>query len=124
MIEYLNTVSPAAAQVKPSGIRKYFDLASSLDGVISLGVGEPDFVTPEHIRAAGIASLNAGKTQYTSNKGLPALRNALCAHAVRIRQGLSHLHPQTAHLPRLRKDRHVPPPSATVARGVSSADRA
>ncbi|HET9199598.1 MAG TPA: aminotransferase class I/II-fold pyridoxal phosphate-dependent enzyme [Dehalococcoidia bacterium] len=62
-----------------SGIRRFFDLLGSIDGVISLGVGEPDFVTPWHIRDAAIRSLERGHTHYTSNYGLPELRSALAA---------------------------------------------
>lgn len=61
----------------PSGIRKYFDLASTLEGCISLGVGEPDFVTPQHIRQACVQSLDEGMTMYTSNSGMPELRDAI-----------------------------------------------
>jgi aminotransferase len=61
----------------PSGIRKFFDLVSGMDGAISLGVGEPDFVTPWHIREACIYSLEAGITHYTSNKGMPDLRECI-----------------------------------------------
>ena len=60
--------------MKPSGIRKYFDIVETLEGAISLGVGEPDFVTPWEIRSAGIRSLQKGYTQYTGNRGLPELR--------------------------------------------------
>ena len=70
-------VSKKAKNVKPSGIRKFFDLASKNKDVISLGVGEPDFVTPWEIRDAGISTLKRGYTQYTSNKGLPKLRTAI-----------------------------------------------
>jgi len=63
--------------IKPSGIRKYFDIAAAMPNVISLGVGEPDFVTPERIRAAGIAAIEAGETHYTSNYGTIELRAAL-----------------------------------------------
>jgi aminotransferase len=63
--------------IKPSGIRKYFDIAASMPNVISLGVGEPDFVTPEHIRRAGIAAIEQGETHYTSNYGTLELREAL-----------------------------------------------
>lgn len=70
-------VSKKAKNVKPSGIRKFFDLASKNKDVISLGVGEPDFVTPWEIRDAGISTLKRGYTQYTSNKGLPKLRKAI-----------------------------------------------
>jgi aminotransferase len=65
--------------VKPSGIRKFFDIAASMPDVISLGVGEPDFVTPEHIRQAGIASIARGDTHYTSNYGTLELREAIVA---------------------------------------------
>lgn len=64
--------------MKPSGIRKFFDLVSEMDDVISLGVGEPDFATPWHIRSAGIYSLEKGRTWYTSNAGLAELREAIC----------------------------------------------
>jgi aminotransferase len=66
--------------VKPSGIRKFFDIVASMPDVISLGIGEPDFVTPEHIRRAGIASVEAGDTHYTSNYGTLALRQAIVQH--------------------------------------------
>ncbi|HPS91895.1 MAG TPA: aminotransferase class I/II-fold pyridoxal phosphate-dependent enzyme, partial [Methanothrix sp.] len=61
----------------PSGIRKFFDLVSEMEGAISLGVGEPDFVTPWHVREACIYSLESGDTHYTSNKGIPELREAI-----------------------------------------------
>lgn len=63
-----------ARGLKPSGIRKYFDIVETMEGAISLGVGEPDFVTPWEIRSAGIRSLQKGYTQYTGNRGLPQLR--------------------------------------------------
>lgn len=63
--------------MKPSGIRKFFDVANEVPEVISLGVGEPDFETPYHIREAGIQALQAGKTFYTSNSGLQNLRNEI-----------------------------------------------
>ncbi len=63
--------------IKPSGIRKYFDIAATMADVISLGVGEPDFVTPERIRAAGVAAIEDGETHYTSNYGTIELRAAL-----------------------------------------------
>jgi aminotransferase len=66
--------------IPPSGIRKFFDLLSSVEGVISLGVGEPDFVTPWHICEAAIYSLEKGYTMYTSNKGTPELRAELAKH--------------------------------------------
>src|SRR5512137_19639 len=64
-------------EMPPSGIRKFFDLVSEMDGAISLGVGEPDFVTPWHVREACIYSLESGNTHYTSNKGMPELREAI-----------------------------------------------
>ena len=70
-------VSKKAKNVKPSGIRKFFDIVSEQKDVISLGVGEPDFITPWEIRDAGIQTLKKGYTQYTSNKGLPALRSEI-----------------------------------------------
>ena len=67
-------VSQKVKNLKPSGIRKFFDLASEMKDAISLGVGEPDFVTPWSIRDAGIRSVQKGYTQYTGNRGLPELR--------------------------------------------------
>jgi aminotransferase len=76
-------LSEKVTAIKPSGIRKFFDLASTTEGVISLGVGEPDFDTPWHIREAGITALHQGKTFYTSNSGLPALRQAVSSYTSR-----------------------------------------
>jgi aminotransferase len=70
--------------VPPSGIRKFFDLLSTIDDVISLGVGEPDYVTPEPIRRAAIESIERGDTHYTSNYGLPELREKLSDHLFRL----------------------------------------
>jgi len=64
-------------RVRPSGIRKFFDVLATMNNVISLGIGEPDFVTPEHIRQAGTASVDEGHTHYTSNYGLLALRRKI-----------------------------------------------
>lgn len=75
--------------VKPSGIRKFFDIINTMPDVISLGVGEPDFVTPEHIRQAGIRSIEQGHTQYTSNYGMLALRGEI-ASMLNRRYGLSY----------------------------------
>lgn len=72
-----NISSQRANQIAPSGIRKFFDLLASMEGVISLGVGEPDFTTPWHIREAAIYSLEKGQTMYTSNSGMPELRREL-----------------------------------------------
>ncbi|MBM4445843.1 MAG: aminotransferase class I/II-fold pyridoxal phosphate-dependent enzyme [Chloroflexi bacterium] len=73
-------ISEIVRAIPPSGIRKFFDLLSSIEGVISLGVGEPDFVTPWHICEAAIYSLEKGYTMYTSNKGMPELRAELSGH--------------------------------------------
>ncbi len=70
-------LSERAKAIPPSGIRRFFDLAGSTKGIISLGVGEPDFITPWNIREAGINALKRGYTQYTSNSGLIALRNQI-----------------------------------------------
>ena len=69
MIDYSKILNKTVLDMKPSGIRKFFDIAATMDDVISLGVGEPDFQTPWQIRKAGIESLEKGKTKYTSNKG-------------------------------------------------------
>ena len=66
-------INQKAKNLQPSGIRKFFDIVSSTEGAISLGVGEPDFVTPWKVRSAAITSLQRGYTQYTGNRGLPAL---------------------------------------------------
>lgn len=76
-------LSQRVAQIPPSGIRKFFDLLASMDDVISLGVGEPDFVTPWHIREAGIYSMEKGRTSYTSNYGILDLRYELAGHLER-----------------------------------------
>ncbi|GKU75856.1 aminotransferase class I/II-fold pyridoxal phosphate-dependent enzyme [Paenibacillus sp. L3-i20] len=70
-------LSPLARDMKPSGIRRFFDLVSSRKDIITLGVGEPDFVTPWHVREAAVYALETGKTQYTSNAGMPELREAI-----------------------------------------------
>lgn len=67
----------------PSGIRRFFDLLASMDGVISLGIGEPDFTTPWHIREVAIESLKKGYTMYTSNSGMPELRQELARYLLR-----------------------------------------
>ena len=77
MIDYQKLLSPTVVGIKPSGIRKFFDIASTMEDVISLGVGEPDFPTPWEIRKAGILSLESGKTRYTSNRGLETLREEI-----------------------------------------------
>lgn len=73
-------LSPKVKQIPPSGIRKFFDLVVATEGVISLGVGEPDFITPWHVRECSIHSLEEGKTSYTSNSGLLELREEICKY--------------------------------------------
>ncbi len=77
MINYDEILSSSVVNIKPSGIRKFFDVAEKMGDVISLGVGEPDFKTPWHIREAGISSLEKSKTRYTSNWGLIELRKEI-----------------------------------------------
>lgn len=77
MIDYSRMLSSAVREIKPSGIRKFFDIASTMDDVISLGVGEPDFQTPWQIRKAGINSLDRGRTKYSANRGLDLLRKEI-----------------------------------------------
>ncbi|MBQ6563379.1 MAG: aminotransferase class I/II-fold pyridoxal phosphate-dependent enzyme [Clostridia bacterium] len=76
-MRYDKYINPTVAAVPPSGIRRFFDLASTMKDAISLGVGEPDFVTPFHIRDAAVNSLLDGGTQYTANRGLPELRREI-----------------------------------------------
>lgn len=73
-------ISDKVANIAPSGIRKFFDIVSEMDDVVSLGVGEPDFDTPWHIRDEGIYSLEKGRTFYTSNSGLKELREEVCRY--------------------------------------------
>ena len=75
-----NPLSDKVVNIKPSGIRKFFDIVSEMPDAISLGVGEPDFDTPWHIREEGIYSLEKGRTFYTSNSGLMELREELCKY--------------------------------------------
>ena len=84
-----NPLSKTITEIKPSGIRKFFDIASEMDDVISLGVGEPDFDTPWHIRDEGIYSLEKGKTSYTSNAGLKELKEEI-AKFLNRRYGLTY----------------------------------
>ena len=83
MIDYSKVLSPTVCSIPPSGIRKFFDLLDGRDDVIGLTVGQPDFVTPWHIREAGITSLERGKTYYTSNAGTIQLREAISNYLVR-----------------------------------------
>lgn len=82
-MDYVRLMSRTAQGLKPSGIRRFFDIAATMDGVISLGVGEPDFKTPYAIRRAGIESLEKGRTWYTSNAGLRELREQISAYLER-----------------------------------------
>jgi aminotransferase len=77
-------IAQSVQAMRPSGIRKYFDIAAKMEDVITLGIGEPDFVTPRHIIDRGIASLDAGKTAYTSNSGLIELRRAIATYIERL----------------------------------------
>ena len=83
MIDYQNILSNKVKGIKPSGIRRFFDILEEMEGVISLGIGEPDFTTPYHVREAGIESLQKGRTWYTSNWGLTTLREEISAYLSR-----------------------------------------
>ena len=85
MIDYESALSPRVKDIAPSGIRKFFDLLENMDtsDAISLGVGEPDFVTPWHIRDAGVYALEKGFTKYTSNAGLMELRREIAKYMLR-----------------------------------------
>lgn len=85
----MKPINRAIEALKPSGIRKYFDLANSMEGVISLGVGEPDFDTPWHISASAVESFEEGHTHYTANRGLIALRRQI-ANYYRNRYGIDY----------------------------------
>lgn len=89
MMDYDKLLNQRIREVPPSGIRKFFDILEEMPDAISLGVGEPDFVTPWHIRDAGIYSLEKGFTKYTPNKGLSELRRQICAYMNR-RFGLTY----------------------------------
>jgi aminotransferase len=82
-MKYDSILSKRAVGLQPSGIRKFFDIMAEMEDVISLGVGEPDFVTPDHIRAKGIEALQAGQTKYTSNAGMTVLREEISAYMER-----------------------------------------
>lgn len=83
MVDYNKILTEKVRSIKPSGIRKFFDLAAEMDDVISLSVGEPDFKTPWHIREAGIDSLQKGRTWYTANAGLIELRQEIATYLKR-----------------------------------------
>ena len=87
-----NPLAEKIVAIKPSGIRKFFDIAQEMKDAISLGVGEPDFDTPWHIRDEGIYSLEKGKTFYTSNAGLKELREEISRYTYR-KQGILYEHP-------------------------------
>lgn len=78
-----NPIAEKVVGIEPSGIRKFFDIVNEMDDVVSLGVGEPDFDTPWHIRDEGIYSLEKGRTFYTSNSGLKELRKEICSYLQR-----------------------------------------
>ena len=83
MIDYTKILSSTVQEIKPSGIRKFFDIANTMEDVISLGVGEPDFRTPWQVRSAGIHSLEQSNTRYTSNRGLESLRDEIAVYTKR-----------------------------------------
>ena len=83
MIDHNNMLSETLKDIKPSGIRKFFDLLADMGDVTALTVGQPDFVTPWHIREAAITSLERGQTYYTSNSGLPELRTEVSRYMKR-----------------------------------------
>ena len=84
-----NPLADKVVEIKPSGIRKFFDIVSEMKDAISLGVGEPDFDTPWHIRDEGIYSLEKGRTFYTSNAGLKELKEEIC-HYIKRKQGVTY----------------------------------
>ncbi len=83
MIDYDKVLSKKAVELKPSGIRRFFDLANQMEGVISLGVGEPDFKTPWSVRSAGIRNLEKGETWYSANSGMAELREEIAKYLYR-----------------------------------------
>lgn len=89
MINYDRVISGTVRDLKPSGIRRFFDIANTMEDVISLGVGEPDFRTPWQVRSAGIRSLEKATTRYTSNRGLEELREGICDY-VRRKYGIEY----------------------------------
>ncbi len=82
-MNYESLLNPMITALPPSGIRRFFDIANDMEDVISLSIGEPDFSTPFHIREKGITSLEKGKTWYTSNAGMPRLREAIAGYVQR-----------------------------------------
>lgn len=90
MIDYDRILTGAAKNIKPSGIRKFFDIAQTLDDVINLGVGEPDFFTPWKIRQSAITVLEKTKTSYTANSGLMDLRKSISSYIQRTLNGTTY----------------------------------
>lgn len=88
-MKYENRMNPILQEIKPSGIRKFFDIAAEMEDVISLSVGEPDFSTPWHIRQEGIRTLEKGKTWYSANAGMLPLRQAIAGY-VRRHSGMAY----------------------------------
>jgi len=84
MIRTRSYVSQSVQQLRPSGIRRYFDIAATMEDVVSLGIGEPDFVTPRHIIDKSIESLRMGQTAYTNNSGTIELRRAIAGYIERL----------------------------------------
>ena len=82
-MNYDSILAPAAKEMRPSGIRRFFDMAAEMPHCISLGVGEPDFKTPWAVRDAGIRNLEQGRTKYTANAGLMQLRQEICRYLSR-----------------------------------------
>ena len=89
MMDYDKILSDKCKEIKPSGIRKFFDIANTMEGVISLGVGEPDFATPWTVRSKAISVLQQGKTFYTANSGLFELREAIAKY-IEKKQGIKY----------------------------------
>lgn len=89
MIDYTKVLSGTVKSIQPSGIRKFFDIANTMEDVISLGVGEPDFRTPWQVRSAGIRSLERGSTRYTANRGHLELRREIAKYTER-KYGISY----------------------------------
>ena len=83
MIDYNSIVNNTVRAIKPSGIRKFFDIANEMEDVISLSLGEPDFHTPWHIREEGIFALEKGRTRYTPNRGFLKLREEIASYLKR-----------------------------------------
>ncbi|MBR3350482.1 MAG: aminotransferase class I/II-fold pyridoxal phosphate-dependent enzyme, partial [Solobacterium sp.] len=94
MLDYAKLISGNAEKMRPSGIRRFFDLVAEMPECISLGVGEPDFQTPWDIRDAAIHSLEVGRTKYTANAGLKELRMEICAW-LKHKYGMEYTYDQT-----------------------------